>query len=132
MGSLKGQQYAIDQIQVRLDNPSAGAFLMSKDGEALSDSKDMLIIGLSPTKMTGQVYSSSRTSLKHAGKGPVLAQVLEGEMILNRFNDVSEVVVREVLPNGNLGKTLTLEAHEEGIRLDLSQARSQVLQLTVL
>ncbi|MFN3405461.1 MAG: carbohydrate binding domain-containing protein [Cytophagaceae bacterium] len=125
-GAIKDRQFDFPVFSVKVKNSWASVILISKDGKPLSESKNFYLVAVTPSKMTGQKFNESRSALLDIGKLPILAQVMEGELV---FNSSGSVKVIPLSPNGEPGKALTAMNRNNKLVIDLSKGRSYVYEI---
>jgi len=126
-GAVKGQRVEFPALSIDLKTGFASAFLVSADGEPLASSKRMYLVSVGAMKQTGTKYGSDRKQLEEVGGLPVLAQVVEGTVLIKR----SGAVVKPLSIGGKAGKALKTSKTPGGTLVDLAEGRTFVYEVTV-
>ena len=116
---------------MKVDNSFASVFLVSADGLPLSKSAKMYLVATGLVKTEGLEYNENRKQLKALGKLPLLAQVLEGWVLLKNRKPGVKVRIRPLSTSGAAGEPLGVEMKPEGALFQLNQGRTFVYEVTV-
>lgn len=123
VGNFNGKVFELPFFTVKINNSWASVIVVSKDGKPLKESKNFYLIVVGPTKMSGQKYNDSRLGLIDIGELPVLAQVVEGEVIFNK--DISNASISPLNLDGTKGQL----AKAKGKAFNLTDGRTFVYEL---
>ena len=128
-GALAGKEFSFSRVSFTVANPEAAVVAVSADGKPLAESRRFYLVAVGPSRMKGAELTRSRTGIKALGSLPIQSQVLQGKATIK---GKTKVVVRPLSPDGKPGAPLTLSVSSTaGATIDLSQARSPVLEVSV-
>jgi hypothetical protein len=117
-------------FSVKLKNKWASAILVSKQNKPISESSELYLVVVTPTKMSGQVYNHSRNTLTNPGSLPIKAQVAEGEVEIK--TSVKSAIVTALAPDGTKGKNLNANIKANSISIKLNEGKTFVYEINLI
>ena len=123
IGDFRGKTFELPFMKIKINNSWASVIVVSKDGKPLNESNNFYLVVTAPTKMSGQKFNDSRSGLVDTGELPLLAQVIDGEVIFNK--DISKAVITPLNLDGTKGTTIK----PNGNILNLKSGRTFVYEL---
>lgn len=130
VGALAGRTFVFPRFSFSVANPQASVVAVSIDGKPLAESRHFYLVAVGPSRMKDQAFTRSRTGIKALGTLPVQSQILEGSLVL-KGKDLAKTRIYATNSNGTRGHVLATTIAASGTSLDLSKARTPVLEIVL-
>jgi hypothetical protein len=127
VGNLKDLTVEFPFLSFKIKNKWASVFLVSADGRPLAESRKMYLVAVTPVRMEGQQFNVSRSALESPGTNPIMAQQMEGEVIIRRKTDKVRITPR--MADGTKGKNINFVTKGTGISLKMNDGRTFVYEI---
>ncbi len=125
-----GESLELKTIKVETNNTWASVMLTSASREPITSSPRLYLTVVTPTKMKGDEFNTSRNALRVLGQGDIMAQVFSGRVTLKLPKNKS-LIVYEKMTDGSRGEQIRVVNSADGYILNLAQGRSFVYEIEV-